>query len=96
MQRTLTQRSADQVELIHVRLSWPQGQPREQLGEEAADGPDVHGGPVLRVPHQQLRGAVPACGHVICVRVTGTRWAGQGRERHQQERGMDRIALECF
>lgn len=84
---TLTQGSADEVELIRVRPARPQGHPREQLGEHAANGPHVHGGPVLGVPHQQLRGPVPPGGHVVGVVVTGTSWVGGRRERHEQGQG---------
>ena len=35
------------------------------LEAELANGPDVYGGPIVWVPHKQLRGAVPARGHIV-------------------------------
>lgn len=70
----LTEGLADQVELVHVGLAGPQRNAGEELGEDAADGPHIHGGAVLRVPHQQFGGTVPAGGHVVRVRVARPRY----------------------
>lgn len=77
LQRRVSQRSdptqspPDQVQLVHVGLPGPQGDPRQQLGEHAADGPHVNGGAVLGIPNQQLGGSIPASRHVVGVVVAG-------------------------
>ena len=65
-----TQSLSNEVQLVHVGLPGPERNPGEQLSEDAAHRPHVDGGAVLGVPHQQLRGPVPARRHVVCVVVT--------------------------
>lgn len=81
--RPLTKSLPDQVQLIHVGLPGPQRNSRQEFGKNTPDGPDVHGGAVLRVPHQQLGGPVPAGGHVVRVVVTGPGWGSTERDESQ-------------
>lgn len=45
---------------FEAAVAHQQGLAPEKLREDAAQGPHVHGGPVLVRPEEQLRGAVPA------------------------------------
>lgn len=70
----LTQGLPNQIELIHIRFSRPQRHSWQQLSKDTANCPNIHWGAVLRVPHQQLRGAVPPGSHVVCIVVTRSSW----------------------
>lgn len=86
-QGMLTEGFSDEVQLVHIGLARPQRDPGQQLGEDAADGPDVDGRAVLRVAHQQLRGAVPPGGHVVRVVIAGPSCRGDpGGEKQKAER----------
>ena len=65
-----TEALCDEIELVDVWLSREERLSREHLCKEAADGPDVDGAAVTRVPHQQLWSAIPPRGHVVSVRLT--------------------------
>mmetsp|Transcript_13085 Transcript_13085/g.41375 ORF Transcript_13085/g.41375 Transcript_13085/m.41375 type:complete len:353 (-) Transcript_13085:435-1493(-) len=57
---------SDELELVDHVAAWEEGLPLEELREDASDGPDVNGGGVLgKERTAELRGAVPARGHVI-------------------------------
>lgn len=92
---TLTQGSADEVQLVYVGLARPQGDPGQQLREDAADGPDVHGRAVLRVAHQQLRGAVPPGGHVVRVVIARPSWGGIREEGNKKQCGIRARQTRC-
>lgn len=78
-----TQGFPDEVELIHVWFSWPQRHSWHQFSKDTANCPNIYWGPVLCVPHQQLRWAVPSGSHVICIVVTRDSWPvkGQGTKK---------------
>ena len=48
------QRSDDQSELVDVVLSWEYGREREELPQDAADRPQVHGLCTFKVDHQDF------------------------------------------
>ena len=75
MVRWRTERLADQVELVDVGEARPERLAGDQLGEHAADRPDVDRRPVQRVADQQLGRAVPARRHIVRVLVAGPRCA---------------------
>lgn len=59
------QRVDDQLQLVEALRPGEHGLPPEDLGEDAAHGPDVDRGPVVVAREQQLGGAVPARDHVL-------------------------------
>ena len=60
--------SLDDVEdLVDVRLARPQWAACQHFSKDAAQGPHIDGRAILRVAHEQLGCAVPACGDVVCV-----------------------------
>lgn len=77
----LTQGFPDQIELIHIRFSWPQRHPWQQLSKDTANCPNIYWGAVLRVSHQQLWGAVPPGCHIVCVVVTRSSWPVMGHRK---------------
>lgn len=62
-----TESFSDEVELVNVRLPRPERIPMKQLSEDASQSPHVHRRPILSIPDQQLRSAVPAGRYVVCV-----------------------------
>lgn len=66
----LTEKFHNLVDLVNVGLAREERIATHDLGEEAADGPDVDGPAVAGVTDQQLRGAVPTRRHVVRVRFT--------------------------
>ena len=49
----------DEAELLHLRLAREEGPAQDELGQDAARRPDVHGAAVARFAEQELRGTVP-------------------------------------
>jgi len=49
----------DEVELLELVAAGQDGLAQQQLGQDAAGGPEVDGGPVLRGAEEQLRRPVP-------------------------------------
>lgn len=67
----------DEAHLVHVVAAGEEGLAVEELQEDAADGPDVDGGGVVRGVEQELGGAVPPRDHVLRHHVALRRWARQ-------------------
>lgn len=63
----VTQCSSNQVQLVDVTSSWPQGVAPNQLGKHASDGPHIDWCPVLSVADQQLWRTIPPGRHVVRV-----------------------------
>mmetsp|Transcript_47322 Transcript_47322/g.84654 ORF Transcript_47322/g.84654 Transcript_47322/m.84654 type:complete len:235 (+) Transcript_47322:154-858(+) len=63
----LAQHPLDHEQLVDLRVTREQGLPVQQLPHDASARPEVNPDVVGRAAEQQLRGAVPAGGHVVGV-----------------------------
>ena len=89
----------DQIELVDVVLAREEGLAAQQLGEDAADRPDVDGLGVLLPREHDLRRAVPSrrhvLGHEARVVLLWVRNARQPKVAHLPKTGRARALVSC-